>query len=131
MSKYLNRDAILNAKDFKTEEVEVPEWGGTVLVKGLNGTERDKYEGSLYKQVGNKMVMEKENIRAKLVALSIVDEEGKTLFTTGDVQALGAKSAAALDRVFGVAQKLSKITDNDIEDLAKNSEDAQDTSTTN
>jgi hypothetical protein len=37
------------------------------------------------------------------------------------VEALGKKSAAALNRVFEVAQRLSGITDDDVEELAKNS----------
>jgi hypothetical protein len=123
---------ILAAKDIKTEEVAVPEWGGTVLVKALNGSERDRFEASIYETVGRVQVAKTENIRAKLVALTVVGEDLNALFTAGDIAALGAKSAAALDRVFAVAQRLAKITAEDVEELAKNSiADQADSSPTN
>jgi len=41
------------------------------------------------------------------------------LFTDADVKALGMKSAVALQRVFDVAQRLSGITSDDVDELAK------------
>ena len=41
------------------------------------------------------------------------------MFTDKDVKALGEKSANALQRVFDVAQKLSGITPDDVEELAQ------------
>ncbi len=41
----LSKDAILAAKDTKLSgEISVPEWGGSVYVKTLTGTERDAFE---------------------------------------------------------------------------------------
>ena len=122
---YLTREQILKAQDLETEAVEVPEWGGKVLVRSLTGTERDAFEGSIVdmpagKQPGSSPKMKMDNIRAKLVARSVVDEAGELIFTDKDIQALGQKSAAALDRVFAVAQRLSGITDEDVEALAEN-----------
>lgn len=115
---FLTREQILNAEDIKTEEVEVPEWGGTVLVKGMNGKERDSFEMSFL--TGGQSTT--ENVRAKLVSLTIIDPDTKNqLFTVADIDMLGNKSAKALDRVFAVAQRLSKIGINDVEELAKNS----------
>ena len=115
--KALTKDAILKAEDLKTAEVEVPEWGGVVLLRELKGSERDAFEaGSLDKKRNVTMA----NMRARLVAFSAVDKDGKRLFNQGDVNALGAKSATALNRCFEVACKLSGITDDDVEELAKN-----------
>jgi hypothetical protein len=120
LAKYLTKQQILDAQDLETKEVEVPEWGGTVLVKTMTGVERDAFESSVVKGKGKNTTVNMANIRAKLVAASIVDQDGQRLFDDQDVQALGKKSAAALDRVFGVAQKLSKISQDDVEELAKN-----------
>lgn len=120
MTNILTRDQILDANDLEIQEVNVPEWGGTVLVRGMTGVERDAFEGSLVKGKGKNTTVNMDNIRAKLVASSIVDQDGQRLFTDQDVQALGKKSAAALDRVFAVAQELSGISQSDVEDLAKN-----------
>ncbi len=106
---HLNRDQILSAVDLKTEDVPVPEWGGTVIVRELTGTERDAYESSIVKTNGTKVTVDSRNLRAKLVAMSCVDEDGALLFTSDDVVELGKKSAAALDRIVDVAKRLSRI----------------------
>jgi len=113
---FLTREQILSAEDIKTEEVEVPEWGGTVLVKGMTGKERDLFEMSFL--TGGQSTV--ENVRAKLVSLTIIDAESKQIFSMADIDTLGQKSAKALDRVFAVAQKLSKIGAEDVKELAKN-----------
>lgn len=115
----LTRKQILEANDITTEVVEVPEWGGEVLVKALTGSERDSLEKSLV-EMRKKQVVIKDNIRAKFVAASVVDESGDMLFTEADIAALGQKSAAALERVFKVAQKLAGLSDSDVEELEKN-----------
>lgn len=117
----LSREDILNYDDIKTETVEVPEWGGSVCVKTMTGTERDSFEASMMEGKGKSTTMNMNNLRAKLVSKTAIDPDTKELlFTAGDIDALGLKSAAALDRVFTVAQRLSKITDTDVEDLTKN-----------
>lgn len=113
----LSRDNILTVDDLKREKVSVPEWGGYIFVRTMTGTERDQYESSV---LGNNGKMDLKNIRAKLVVLTAVDEDGLRLFNDDDIEVLGAKSAAALDRVFSKAQTLNKISDDDIEELAKN-----------
>ena len=59
-----------------------------------------------------------KDLRAKLCALTICDEKGERIFSTRDVKALTKKSASALQRVFSVAQQLSGITGDDLEELA-------------
>jgi len=116
----LKRDDILKVQDITVEKVEVPEWGGDVYVKALTGTERDLFEASIIETHGQgKSRVRLENIRAKLVALSACDEKGERLFSAKDAEALGKKSAAALQRVFVVVQRLSGLTTSDVEELAK------------
>ena len=114
----LSRDDILKAQDIKIELVEVPEWGGQVYVKGMTGTERDAFESSIVQTRGKNSSVNMVNIRAKLAAQTICDEAGERLFSDADIRALGKKSANALQRVFDVAQKLSGITSDDVEELA-------------
>jgi hypothetical protein len=121
MGSYLTRDAILAAAALKTEDVPVPEWGGSVLVRELRGRERDEWEASLAVQRGREMVRDTANIRAKLAARAIVGEDGEPLFTQQDVAALGELSAAALERVFDVASRLSGLNPADVEEMGKNS----------
>jgi hypothetical protein len=117
----LSRESILNCVDFTTEVVEVPEWGGALTVKSLSGAERDRFEASITTMNNGVSAFKFENMRAKLVALSVIDPETKELmFTSGDIDALGKKSAAALQRVFNVAQRLSGLSPKDVESLTKN-----------
>ena len=113
----LKREDILDVKDIEIEEVEVPEWGGTVCVKGMSGLERDAFEASIVQAKGKGTKVNMENIRAKLAAQTLCDEQGERLFTDADVKLLGKKSAVALQRVFVVAQKLSGIGDADVNEL--------------
>lgn len=121
----LNRDQILAAKDIDTTEVQVPEWGGSVLVKALTGAERDRYEQSVVEQNGKKTKVNMVNARAKLVALAVVDDKGQPLFTAADIPALAQKSAAALDRIYAVASEKAGITDKDMAELTENFIDGQ------
>jgi len=122
----LSRDEILKAEldssgnvVLPTETVEVPEWHGSVIVRGLSGTARDAFEQSLIIQRGRKQETNLANFRAKLVAQSVVDESGKTMFTEKDIDVLGSKSASALERVYAVAGRLSRLTNDDVEELTK------------
>ena len=118
----LSKTDILGANDATYEDVAVPEWGGTVRVKALSGAERDRFEASIVGdgQGKKKPKRNMHNVRARLVALTIIDDKGSTVFSPGDVVALGAKSAAALDTVFEVAQRLAGMTDDDVEELEEN-----------
>lgn len=123
----LSRDEILSAIDIRIVQVEVPEWGGSVYVRALTGAQRDQYEESLIrwratkgKQVAATVAL--GNARAKLVSLALVNEDGEPLFTDRDVAALGEKSAAALERVFDVAAKLSGLQPGDVAELTQSFE---------
>lgn len=114
----LTKKQILQSNDLSKELVKVPEWNGEVYIRTMTGTERDQFEQSL---AISKDKLNLANIRARLCALAICDEDGNRLFTDSEIEALGQKSAAALDRIFEVAQRLNKIGAKDIEDLEKNS----------
>ena len=121
----LTRDDILRANDSQMEAVDVPEWGGQVLVKGLSGTERDRFEQDSIDQRGKTTKLNFTNIRARLLVLCLVDEQGNRLFQRSDIDMLGQKSAAALNRVFEVARRLSGLNQEDVEELAENFDDGQ------
>jgi len=117
------REQIHQAPDILEEPVEVPEWSVTVLVRGLSGHERDAFENSLLlKKKKGKPEIETTDIRAKLAVQSTYTLDGKErVFSASDIDWLTNKSARALQRIVGVAQRLSGITDEDVEELAKNS----------
>jgi len=116
----LTAEQILAASDIKTETVPVPEWGGEVNVRGLTGAQRDAFEESMFVGRGKDRKENFANLRARLIVLCAVNEQGQPIFTEKQVDALSKKSAAALDRVFEAAQRLSGLSKKDTEDLAGN-----------
>lgn len=126
MNEFLTREQILQATDVLYEEVAVPEWGGKVLVKSLSGAERDRIEATIVQGNSRKQAMNLQNVRAKFIAWAIVDADThKRLFADADIVALGEKSAAALQRVFNVVQRLSGLSADDLEEMTKNSSNGQ------
>ncbi|MFC5997108.1 hypothetical protein ACFQE5_23120 [Pseudonocardia hispaniensis] len=113
----LTRDQILSADDLLTVDVAVPEWGGTVRVRALTGAERDRLEASLLGKDGTASAAKILNFRARVCALTMIGEDGERLFGDAQVAELGRKSAAALARVAEAAQKLSGISDDDVDEL--------------
>jgi hypothetical protein len=123
----LNRDQILAAEDRKSVEVDVPEWGGSVLVRTLSGRERDEFESSTVRTRGGKREENFANFRARLVSLCMVDERGERLFKTrNEIDMLGNKSVAALQRVFDAAQKLNGMSEEDVEELTESFDETPD-----
>ena len=125
----LSRDAILAASDIETEDVAVPEWGGSVRVRGMSGKERSEFEFSLQEKVeqsktaerryGPKTTTNVRTIREKLCMWCIVDAKGQRVFADGDLGLLADKSAAALERVVGAAMRLSGMDEEDVEQMAE------------
>lgn len=124
-SKILGRADILAATaDLVTQTVEVPEWGGSVIVRSMTGADRDAFEATLIVEVDGKRKVDSTNMRAKLVAMTVVDENGLRLFGPDDIAALNARSAAALERVVKVAQALNGMGAEAVAAAEKNSEAA-------
>lgn len=127
----LAKENILAAADLPTEDVPVPEWSGTVRVRTMTGADRDGFETSLIAvDEEGKRRPNMENMKAKLVALTLVDEAGNRMFTIEEVGHLAGKSAAALDRIFTVAARLNGIGASAEDAAAKNSEPAPSGSST-
>jgi hypothetical protein len=110
----LTRDQILGADDLKKEEVQCPDWNGSVFVRTLTGLERDRFEQSYD-------VKNPNGVRAQIASATVCDEAGNLLFTPADIALLAAKSCRPLDRIFDVATRLNKWTKADIDELEKNS----------
>lgn len=113
----LNRDDILKVKDLKVEKVQA--WGGTVHVRGMTGAERDKFEAGIIQMRGKEQSLNLQNVRAKLCVLTLCDADGTRLFEDNEMALLAEKSAVELQKVFAVAQRLSGITQEDVDELAE------------
>lgn len=118
----LNRQSILDVNDLTHEEIDIPEWGGTVRIRMLTGAERDEFEASFFDSKTGKTKSDLKNVRAKLISLCVVDENNTRIFLDSDVEKLGKKSGKVLSRIFAAAQALNGMRAEDIEATTKNSE---------
>lgn len=120
--KFMSATEILSVSDIETREEWIPEWNTWVRIRGMTGSQRDRFEDSMLQGKGRNQKTNLENLRAKLVVASVVDENGKPLFKKDHIAALGSKAVKPLGRIVKVAQEINGITDDDIEELTKNSE---------
>jgi len=119
----LTKGTILKASDLKRELVEVPEWDGSVYVGTMTASARDEFDlAGLIKDTEGNLTEKQDtsNFRARLCAVTMQDEKGNLLFGMEDVAELSKKSAAAMQRVFSVAQNLNGMGAEEAEKIAKN-----------
>ena len=122
----LTRDQLLGAADLPREDVDIPELGGAVTVRGLSGLERDRFEASLLETKHGKRRVNTVNARARLVAMTAVNGTGQLMFTQADLDRLGAVRADVLDRLYGVAARLSGLRSEDLDELGITSDETPD-----
>lgn len=118
----LTIEQILAANDLKVEEVQVPEWGGSVFVRHLSGLEaielyaqlKDSAAGTVTEKAAARMV-------ASLSAF-LCDSDGKQLASIDQAKLLVGKSAAAVNRIVTKGHAINATEDARVADGAKNSE---------
>lgn len=124
----LDRNALLAKEKLEVTKVELGK-GDFVYVRQMTGRERDRFEQSLIKENKNAdggYEKSLEDFRAKLAVCTVSDEAGSLIFRPGDYETLSQNmSAARLERIINVAQKINKISEEDKENLVKNSEVGQ------
>jgi hypothetical protein len=106
---FLNSTQILEADDLPHEDVEVPEWGGTVRVIGLDGESSSKFSSQMVVlgDDGNPKSVDLDNFQARLLVLTLHDENNNRLFNEEQIKKLGKKSSKVLTRLATIAQRLS------------------------
>lgn len=114
----LTRDAFLAAASrLPRKTLTFPELGGDIIVQGITGAQRDEFEQWMFKTRTKNRDANIQNVRARLVALCLVDDEGQRL--VGSIEDLGAIRADVLERLFDEARRLSGMTQEDVDELGK------------
>ena len=101
------------------ELVEVPELGGSVYVTKLTAGVRDLFDKKLNENKVNGEV-NLENVRAKFVALVVVDEDGKRLFEDSDIEWLGELDSDGIQKIVDVGFRINGIGTGVIENAINN-----------
>lgn len=107
---YLSKDDILAADDIHYQDEYVPEWGGTVRVRGMNAKERGRVEATFVAVKGESVEIRTDamqELRVRTVAACLIDENGDRLFDDQDVAELAQKASEPVHRLFDIAQRLS------------------------
>lgn len=121
----LTREALLQRGALPRKTVKLPIMGEEVLVQGLTGAQRDQFEGESVEQKGKHRRTKFENMRARLVVLGVIDDDGKRVFQDGDAAAVGQLPAADIDVMFDAIRELSGMSQEDVDELGKPSPGAQ------
>lgn len=106
--------------------ISAPGFEGEYYIRGLTIAERDRYEGSCIKErsVKGKLVtsVNTENMRARLLALCLVNADGVREFqeTDTDVALLAKLPADVGEPLFKAAQEESGLSERDLEELKGN-----------
>lgn len=129
MGKLLTANDIIGAKDLVDERVEVPEWGGDVILRSLSALDREEVEAETteietkFDEKGAIRFVPHLNpvrARAKFLARAIVDEDGNRIFDEKQLEGLAKKAEGPLDRLYRRARELSAVALPDAEAAEKN-----------
>ncbi|XBQ15800.1 MAG: hypothetical protein ABL308_12685 [Oceanicaulis sp.] len=96
----LSAAEILAAEDLKTEDVDVPEWGGAIRLREWSGVDMLAYETEAEQADGSRAL-------AVAISMSAIDEAGSRLFTADDVEALAKKNGKVLIRLMAKIRALN------------------------
>ncbi len=98
---------ILSARDRKQETVDVPEWGGEVIVSELGAADYMAIWGNPEFSKDDGKTVDMSKFAPALVARCIVDETGGRIFNDDDTASLASKSSIPFGRVATVALRLN------------------------
>jgi hypothetical protein len=102
------RDRIRQARDERSELVEVEEWGETIEVRSMTGRER-AYTLKKYLDADTGEVDYEALYPEVVIATAHDPQTGERIFGIEDVEWLKDKNAGALEKVGGVAMRLSGL----------------------
>lgn len=111
----LTLDQIKQAKDVQREEIDIPQWGGSVVVQGVNVIDGM----ALLKQMQKEGSEEIDPEKAMLYSIIVGVVEPK--FTESDVEWLKTKSMAATSKITEAFMRLSGFETKAVKDARKNS----------
>lgn len=118
--KFLGREALRTPHKRRFAEVPLPEMGLTARLRSLTAREHGEYEAQFVGRKGPRADVLKV-ARVLLAIATVCDEQGNLVYTAADVRALSEWDGIVLARIEKAARELTGITDDDFEDLVKNS----------
>jgi hypothetical protein len=115
----LDRSQILSKKSaFPKQEVQIPEWEGSVWVRSLTVGERDQIDSEF--NAARSKGKTPDNLRARMIIKGCCDAAGQPLFTDADLIEINKLPATILEKIFDAILKINRIGAGSVEDAEKN-----------
>lgn len=122
---YLSASDLLKPLETEYRDVQIPELNGKVRIRSMTAREKSQFERSFQSAKGKPLESRKAEIRERMIVAACVDESGNPLFTAENVEQLGRQNVRVIDRIVAEIHDLWGSTDEDVEDLAKNSDETE------
>ncbi len=119
---YLTIDAILAADDIGKKTVDMPEWGGPVLVQGISGAARD-FLADRYVNNVEDTTSTGANFQRAMVAYGLLGPTADREEVIRVAEALAAKAPGSVGKLFQEIMDLSGIGQGVIEEVTKDLKD--------
>jgi len=110
MSTITNKEALLAVFKPKIIKVPLPGDGGSVLVRALTVAQVDAVRAEIKKEEAAKTAgveEEKDSFGLRLMLLSVIDEDGKRLFSDADLPALKGSGNGPVEHLILEVMKLN------------------------
>ena len=121
----MTKDEFLTTSDTTSVDVLVPEIavGKVIRLAPMDVAGLEAWEYSLMSRRGKDgKLQDTRGLRVQLVVASVVDENGKRLFTDADIPALEKVCGVVMERLADEAMDLNGLSDKKLKEMAKNSE---------
>jgi hypothetical protein len=106
------KERIVGAADCKTQAVAVPEWGieTGLFIRELSAADMDRFDLFMLSHRKDGTIQPTaKNVRALLVQMSLCDDTGKLVFGPTEVDSLGNKSGAVIDRLYHAVRAFNSM----------------------
>lgn len=122
----LTSDAIFKVQDIKEKELEIEEWGGTVIVRGLTSIDHERLTQSCTEGPIGDRQFNMVGYQAKVTILCSYDgfakDGGKRIFEKSHLSALMEKASGPVAAIATLAHELSGIGKGAVDRFQKNLE---------
>jgi hypothetical protein len=121
--KIASRAALLQLCERRFAEVELPDVNVTVRIQSLSEKEKSDYETVLISKNGRGILKDRlADATRRLIALCVVDETDKRVFSDGDLGVISEMDAFVASRIYDACQEHCGFNRGDIETAVKNSD---------
>lgn len=120
----LSREMILGddapARRLAREEVALPTWGGTVLVREMTSGEQTQFKRLFALDAEGKLPEGRKDLNARIVCLCTINDDGSRIFADTDEKLVSSLGLMAVDKLTKAIMRLSGLSEEARADAEKN-----------